>query len=338
MEQSFDVEAFITRVGRRLVEQFSDAKAATTPATVGAAMEQPVREQMEQILPRGIKVGSGFVIDSQGGTSRQTDLVLYERDICPVFSINGTPETTYYPCEGVIAVGEVKSTLDRRSLEDAFEKIASVKKLKRHIVRHQVPLPSGEHPIFTRDYGSIKGDSMLTATESDETPETAQIFGFLIAGEKRLKPETLCDHYRELSYATGDLLSPNMVAILNGGLVNWGTLAKEKARETKWSEKKKSYSLVETIKGNLTVEPTWSAQRANCFRYIQEEEPFRILIHWLSGVFHEGKTSDAKAFEQYITRKESPVILQPLVCPKGDSTADELLRSLGMGKAANTAA
>ena len=338
MDQTFSVEAFITKVGKRLVEQFRDAKAATTPATVGAAMEQPVRDQMEQILPRGIKVGSGFVIDSQGGTSRQTDLVLYERDICPVFSINGTPETTYYPCEGVIAVGEVKSVLDKRSLEDAFEKIASVKKLKRHVVRHQVPLPSGDHPIFTRGYGSIKGDSMLTATESDDIPETAQIFGFMIAGESRLTPETLCGHYREQSFEVGDLLSPNMAVILNGGMINWGNLEKEKTRETKWSEEKKSYSLMETTKENLTVVPAWSAQKANCFRYIQEEEPFRILIHWLSGVYHEGKTSDAKAFEQYITRKESPVIPRPLVFPKGDSTTDEVLRDLGMGKAANTSA
>ena len=57
-------------------------------------MEQPVRKQLEQILPRGLAVGSGFVIDSYGGTSRQTDVVLYEKDICSVFSINDTPETT----------------------------------------------------------------------------------------------------------------------------------------------------------------------------------------------------------------------------------------------------
>ena len=54
--------------------------------------------------------------------------ILYEQDICPVFSINGTPETTYYPCECVIAVGEVKSALGQGSLQDAFKKIASVRR------------------------------------------------------------------------------------------------------------------------------------------------------------------------------------------------------------------
>ena len=57
MDQTFNVEAFISRIGKRLVGQFDDARAATSPATVGAAMEQPVRAQMEQILPRGIEVG-----------------------------------------------------------------------------------------------------------------------------------------------------------------------------------------------------------------------------------------------------------------------------------------
>ena len=94
MDTTFNPDAFIRRIGQRLVSELDDTRAATTPGTVGSAMEEPVRRQLQQILPRGIAVGSGFVIDSYGGTSRQGDIVLYEQDICPVFSINGTPETT----------------------------------------------------------------------------------------------------------------------------------------------------------------------------------------------------------------------------------------------------
>ena len=329
MDQSFDVDAYIARIGKRLVEQFEDAKAATSPTTVGAAMEQPVREQMEQILPRGIKIGSGFVIDCDGGTSRQTDLVLYERDICPVFSINKTPETTYYPCEGVIAVGEVKSTLDRNSLEDAFKKIASVKKLKRHQVFHPGPDSTGMRPIFTRSYGTIQTDAILTATEGDEMPETAQIFGCVIAGNLRIKPETLCESFKEFSRETGDELSPNMVVILSGGLITWGKFTRERFREPKWSDSKQTYVLSESTGKNLTVEPTWSAQKANCISFSNEQEPFRNLIHWTSGVFHEGKTSDAKAFEQYIIGKKSANPPDLNVFPKGNTTIEELIQDIG---------
>ena len=141
LDQSFDPERFIRRIGERLVDEFGDAKAGNTPLGVGTAGEQPVRKQLESVLPRGIAVGEGFVIDSYGGTSRQQDVVLYERDICPVFSINDTPQTTYYPCEGVIAVGQIKSWLDRQSLRDAVDTIASVKELRRHVVSHNASPP-----------------------------------------------------------------------------------------------------------------------------------------------------------------------------------------------------
>ena len=62
MDHTVDIDRFITRIGKRLVEQFDHARAVTCPSTAGAAMEQPVREQMDQILPRGIKVGPGLEI------------------------------------------------------------------------------------------------------------------------------------------------------------------------------------------------------------------------------------------------------------------------------------
>ena len=132
MDKTFDVEKFMARIGEMSVVQFDDAKAATSPSAVGDAMESPVRDQLQQILPRGIGVGSGFVIDGYGATSQQTDVVLFEKDICPVFSINNTPGTTYYPCEGVIAVGQVKSILNKQLLKDEFRKIASVKRHPVH--------------------------------------------------------------------------------------------------------------------------------------------------------------------------------------------------------------
>ena len=166
MDQSFNPDGFIRRIGERLVDEFKDAKAGTTPSTVGSAAEQPVRDQLEQVLPRGIAVGEGFVIDSYGATSRQQDVILYERDICPVFSINRTPQTTYYPCEGVIAVGEIKSSLDRDSLQDAFQKVASVKRLRRHVVHDSMPNPTTGGPIpLYRNYLALRRDAITDVNE-----------------------------------------------------------------------------------------------------------------------------------------------------------------------------
>ena len=126
-------------------------------------MEQPVRDQLEQILPQGIGVGSGFVIDIYRKTSRQIDIVLYEKDICPVFMINNTPETTYYPCECVLAVGEVKSVLNGDSLKDAFSKISSVKELTRQEIYHVLVDPEAMSLSLLKFVGqaSLVDDAML---------------------------------------------------------------------------------------------------------------------------------------------------------------------------------
>ena len=320
MNQGFDPDKFIARIGQRLVEQFDDARAATTPVTIGDAMEQPVRTQLEQILPRGIAVGQGFVIDSEGGTSKQTDVILYERDICPIFSVNNTPETTYYPCEGVIAVGEVKSALDRASLKDAFEKVASVKKLQRHSIPNVMPHPTTGEPIIDyRNYGNIQTPNIINIDNKGKAEETGQIFGFVLAGGLRVKAETFVESFGQLAQETGDLQSPNLVAVVNGGLLSWANLRKARHRETKWSEQNKSFSVVETTGTNFEWEIRWSAQGASFFRYSPEEEAFRALVRWIINLYRTGQTSDARAFDRYFMKKENSVSAGQIIGTKQNS-------------------
>ena len=332
MNRKFNPDQFITRIGQRLIEQFDDARAATSPGTVGDAMEQPVRDQMEQILPRGIAVGQGFVIDSEGGTSQQTDVILYERDICPRFSVNNTPETTYYPCEGVIAVGEVKSTLDRRTLRDSFEKIASVKKLQRRAVHEFMPRPtSGKPMVQQRSYGSLQTPSIIDITEKKESDTTDQIFGFVLGGELRVSQETFVNAFSELAQETGDQLSPNMVVILNGGLLTWGSFTRVKLRETKWFDHSKSYGVTETTGNDLGWEPNWSARGSSLFRYSPESDAFRTLILWIRGLYENGKTSGVSAFDHYFQHKSGPIPTNVRYIPKQDTTVEELIRRARMG-------
>ena len=68
----FDPGRFIRQIGLDLVHQFAKAKAGTTPATVGSATDTPARNQLQQLLPRGIGAGQGFVIDSHGGGTSST--------------------------------------------------------------------------------------------------------------------------------------------------------------------------------------------------------------------------------------------------------------------------
>ena len=92
MSRRFDPIGHVIQVGRELVLAFEGGGFATTSGQIGSARESPLRRKLRQLLPGGVGIGSGCIIDSYGNTSKQMDVVLYEREICPVFSINEDPE------------------------------------------------------------------------------------------------------------------------------------------------------------------------------------------------------------------------------------------------------
>ena len=316
MENTFDPDKFIQKIGKRLVEEFENAKTATTPSTVGSAAEQPVRKQLEQILPRGIAVGEGFVIDSYGGTSRQQDVILYEKDICPRFSINDTPETTYYPCEGVIAVGEIKSSLDGSTLADAFRKIESVKKLQRHNVPHFMPHPTtGQEIPIRRNYLTPSDGSIINVDKEMEQEEKVQIFSFIFAGESKLNLKTLIEKFNSLSVGMDYSLLPNVLVTLDGYLVSWGKIAKAERKETMKSDDGK-FGLRVYNDGPEGWHHLWSAKNATHAGGAQYSDPFRMLVLWLKGAAETGKTSDVKAFDRYFEEKDGQPVTRVTVAPK----------------------
>ena len=308
MEKTFDPDNFIQKIGKRLVEEFENAKTATTPSTVGSAAEQPVRDQLEQILPRGIAVGEGFIIDSYGGTSRQQDVILYERDICPRFSINDTPETTYYPCEGVIAVGEIKTSLDGSTLEDAFRKIDSVKKLQRHVFPHFMPHPTTGHTMpIMRNYLSPRDDSIADVNEVMEQEDKAQIFGFILAGESKLSLETLVEQFNSLSVGIDWSLLPNALVTLDGYFVRWGKIAKAERKETMKSDHG-TFGVKVYKDGPLGWHHLLSAKNATHAGGAKYPDPFRILVRWIKHAAETGRTSDVKAFDHYFEEKDGKTV------------------------------
>ena len=144
MKNGFNSKKYVKELAIELIQNFTNAGKATTPQLIGTAKENEVRGKLQKIFPPLINVATGCVIDSKNNTSRQTDVIIYEKDFCPIFSINDTPEASYFPCESVIAVGEIKSTLNNTELIDSIDKIKSVKILKRFFARKN----------GTRSYGS----------------------------------------------------------------------------------------------------------------------------------------------------------------------------------------
>ena len=281
MQRKFDSGKFVSRIGQDLVREFDSARQATTPELVGDAMEQPVRDRLEQILPRGIAVGSGCVIDTNGGTSRQMDVILYERDICPVFCINNSPETTYYPCEGVIAVGEVKSVVGAKEIKESFEKISSVKSLLRDFDKKQLPKLKGKTPYsrITRNYGQVSGPSIVNMVFDPESHEPSRdVFGFILADRMAVKENTMFGHYAKLVDEYGSA-SPNIVVFLDGNLFNAFDLSANQGK------------------------PSFSINKGNSVGRTMHANPFSNLVRWIYMAYHSIQTPGIAVFGKYFSEE-----------------------------------
>ena len=216
------------------------------------------------------------MIDSYGSASRQQDVILYERDICPVFSVNETPESTYYPCEGVVAVVEVKSSVGKSELMDSFKKIKSVRSLRRYEVHDPLSTP-GDPLIRYRRYGTTQPPAIMDFDSYAEWERTGrtQIFGAVLTGKLRVSPETFRARYSELSSNFGDDASPNIVEVLEGG------------------------TLIPFLVEETEHRAAFSAKAATHFMYT-ESDPFRELLHWIYAAHRYGITSPAEAFDRYL--------------------------------------
>lgn len=107
----------------------TDREFITHPGSKGDALENTWIEWLRKYLPNRYSVEKAIVIDSDGNTSDQIDIVIYDNWFTPfIFTQNGFH---YIPAEGVYAVFEVKPEITKRNIEYAGAKIASVRKLKR---------------------------------------------------------------------------------------------------------------------------------------------------------------------------------------------------------------
>jgi hypothetical protein len=104
------------------------------PGSKGDALENAWIEWLRKYLPSRYSVDKAIVIDSNGDTSHQIDVVIYDNWFTPfIFSQNGFH---YIPAEGVYAVFEVKPDISDTSdgitnIEYAGRKIESVRRLKK---------------------------------------------------------------------------------------------------------------------------------------------------------------------------------------------------------------
>ena len=289
LDRTFDATRFVRDVGRDLIAEFENARRATTPELVGSAMEAAARNRLEQILPSEVAVGTGCVIDTYGNTSSQIDIILYERQVCPVFRVNyNDPKSTYYPCEGVIAVGEVKSVIGKKELEDSFRKIASVKSLRRNFDYPKYPDYNGRRVLGYRKYGeragAIRNDIISSVNYAPNSAEGSKIYGFILADKRATTIDTLKKHYLRLINIYDGGICPNTTVFLEGT-----------AFDPACAKDRKFINM-------LSVEMAW------CILVRKLSSPFSVLVSRLHSAYNLGGTAETEVFGQYYLKPEEEEI------------------------------
>jgi hypothetical protein len=115
------------------------------PGELGTGREEVIRDFLRQHLPKRFGVSTGFVFDAHGKVSHQIDVIIYDAYSCPAFEAVGGK--MFFPCESVVAVGEVKSQLtSTKKVSEAFDNLRSVKELDRSAGSQNISIRDS-HPI-----------------------------------------------------------------------------------------------------------------------------------------------------------------------------------------------
>lgn len=163
------IRDFLTAAGQRMSSQLRE-RIISHPGELGSDREEILRQFLRSHLPKRFDVSSGFVFDCRGHVSKQIDIIVADAQICPVLETSGGRRV--FPCECVVAIGQVKSQMTSRKLFlEALENLESVKSLDR----------SGGGKAYSKEY-----DELIDHRSS----HLHQIFSFLIVLNGSLKADT----------------------------------------------------------------------------------------------------------------------------------------------------
>ena len=105
------------------------SESITHDGVMGGVNEQHFIAVLRKYLPMRYAVAHGIVIDSNGTTSDQIDIVIYDRQYTP--TLLDQQDHRFIPAEAVYCILEVKPTINKGYLEYAGHKAKSVRDLER---------------------------------------------------------------------------------------------------------------------------------------------------------------------------------------------------------------
>src|SRR3984957_17133214 len=165
------------------------------PGEKGAEAENAVRDFLNHHLPQRFRATSGIIIDTANSLSPQTDVIIYDALVSPVYRYS--EQMLMLPLDTVAAVIEVKSRLNKKEIEDGYKKIAACKRLKKTPV--------------------LAGDQQATGSDLATVATYGVIFGF--SSDTSLA--TLAQHAEELNSQYEPSAWPDLIVLLDSGTISY---------------------------------------------------------------------------------------------------------------------
>lgn len=174
-------------------------RTVTHDGVMGSVGEKHWIEILRKYLPRRYAVDSAIIIDSEGHTSEQIDIVIYDPQYTP--TLLGQESHFYVPAEAVYAVFDSKQKINKQLLNAAADKAASVRRLKRTSVpiHHSDGLRPAKKP-----FDIMAG---ILALEAEWSEGFGQTFQYLIKNGE-FESDRFVDCGCGLSHGSFDMHNP----------------------------------------------------------------------------------------------------------------------------------
>lgn len=140
--RTFLRDAFVAEQEVLRLQLALSSKSITHNGVMGEVNEAHFIEVLRKYLPNRYAVAQGIVVDCNGATSDQIDIIIFDPQYTPTLLDQQCHR--FVPAEAVYAVLEAKPSINKQYLDYAADKAASVRRLERTSVpiRHA----GGEHP------------------------------------------------------------------------------------------------------------------------------------------------------------------------------------------------
>ena len=141
---------YYASLAEQLRSEARQARLLQNSTAVGTEREEIYRRFLERHVPKTCEVfRGGYVFNLQGDASKQTDVIVTAGGT-PRFEMGGGHQAIS-PLEGTVAVAEIKSTLDKKKLDEALDNFASLP-ITPDLEKALSPAIKRKNPNWTRDW------------------------------------------------------------------------------------------------------------------------------------------------------------------------------------------